>query len=104
MPGVISRISGSVGVISRWPASGPGASKRSDTPPAPLPLDFFSSSWCNGYARHHLNKAVVPVRGDQSWHSEEQTKMKIPVWLKPGLWGAAIGAVAMAIVGFSQLG
>jgi hypothetical protein len=30
--------------------------------------------------------------------------MQIPVWLKPGLWGAACGAVAMAIVGFSQLG
>jgi hypothetical protein len=30
--------------------------------------------------------------------------MKIPVWLKPGLWGAAFGAIAMAIVGFSQLG
>jgi hypothetical protein len=30
--------------------------------------------------------------------------MKIPVWLKPGLWGVAAGAVAMAIVGFWQLG
>ena len=30
--------------------------------------------------------------------------MQIPVWLKPGLWGAACGAVAMAVVGFSQLG
>jgi hypothetical protein len=30
--------------------------------------------------------------------------MQIPVWLKPGLWGAAIGAVGMATVGFSQLG
>lgn len=30
--------------------------------------------------------------------------MQIPVWLKPGLWGAAGGAIAMAIVGFSQLG
>jgi hypothetical protein len=30
--------------------------------------------------------------------------MKIPVWLKPGLWGAAFGGIAMAIVGFSQLG
>jgi hypothetical protein len=30
--------------------------------------------------------------------------MQIPVWLKPGLWGAAVGAVAMATVGFSQLG
>lgn len=30
--------------------------------------------------------------------------MQIPVWLKPGLWGAAAGAALMAIVGFSQLG
>jgi hypothetical protein len=30
--------------------------------------------------------------------------MQIPVWLKPGLWGAAVGAIAMATVGFSQLG
>ena len=30
--------------------------------------------------------------------------MKIPVWLKPGLWGAAFGAIILAIVGFSQLG
>lgn len=30
--------------------------------------------------------------------------MQIPVWLKPGLWGAVAGAIAMAIVGFWQLG
>jgi hypothetical protein len=30
--------------------------------------------------------------------------MKIPVWLKPGIWGAILGAVLMAIVGFAQLG
>lgn len=30
--------------------------------------------------------------------------MQIPVWLKPGLWGAAVGAIGMATVGFSQLG
>jgi hypothetical protein len=30
--------------------------------------------------------------------------MKIPVWLKPGIWGVVLGAIAMAIVGFSQLG
>jgi hypothetical protein len=30
--------------------------------------------------------------------------MTIPVWLKPGAWGAAFGAIAMAVVGFSQLG
>lgn len=30
--------------------------------------------------------------------------MQIPVWIKPGIWGGVLGAVAMAIVGFSQLG
>ena len=30
--------------------------------------------------------------------------MQIPAWLKPALWGAAVGAAAMATVGFSQLG
>jgi hypothetical protein len=30
--------------------------------------------------------------------------MTIPVWLKPGLWGAACGAIVVTFVGFSQLG
>jgi hypothetical protein len=30
--------------------------------------------------------------------------MEFPPALKPGLWGAAAGAVAMAVVGFSYLG
>ncbi len=53
----------------------------------------------------HLGRDyAVPLRGDQSSHSEEKIKMNIPVWLRPGLWGAAVGAVAMATIGFSQLG
>ena len=31
----------------------------------------------------------------------EQAHMKTPEWLKPGLQGAAVGAAALAIVGFS---
>lgn len=27
--------------------------------------------------------------------------MKLPTWLKPGLWGAGVGAIVLAIVGFS---
>jgi hypothetical protein len=46
----------------------------------------------------------VPSRGDQSSHNEEKIKMKVPVWLRPGFWGAAVGAIAMATIGFSQLG
>jgi hypothetical protein len=30
--------------------------------------------------------------------------MQIPVWLKPGFWGAAAGAIAITAVGFSQFG
>ena len=30
--------------------------------------------------------------------------MKIPVWLKPGLLGAACGAIIISYVGFAQLG
>lgn len=46
----------------------------------------------------------MPVRGDQSSHSGKKHPMKIPVWVKPGVWGAVAGAIAMAIIGFSQLG
>jgi dienelactone hydrolase len=31
----------------------------------------------------------------------KETQMNVPEWLKPGLQGAAAGAVALAIVGFS---
>jgi hypothetical protein len=30
--------------------------------------------------------------------------MELPTSVKPGLWGAAAGAIAMAVVGFSYLG
>jgi hypothetical protein len=30
--------------------------------------------------------------------------MNIPVWLKPGIWGAVVGAVAMTTFGFSYMG
>src|ERR1700693_5959499 len=46
----------------------------------------------------------LPMGGDQSSHSAKRNPMQTPVWLKPGLWGAASGAIVMAIVGFSQLG
>jgi hypothetical protein len=31
----------------------------------------------------------------------EATDMKIPEWLKPGAYGAACGAIALAVVGFT---
>ncbi len=30
--------------------------------------------------------------------------MQIPVWTKPALWGVAVGAIGIAILGFSQFG
>ena len=30
--------------------------------------------------------------------------MQMPPWVKPGFWGAVIGAAALAVVGFGQLG
>jgi hypothetical protein len=30
--------------------------------------------------------------------------MQVPVWIKPALWGAVIGAIGIVIVGFSQFG
>jgi hypothetical protein len=30
--------------------------------------------------------------------------MKIPAWVKPGIWGGVIGAIAMTIVGFWSFG
>ena len=44
-------------------------------------------------------KAVLPQRIQR-----KENPMRTPVWIKPGLWGAAVGAVAITILGFSQLG
>src|SRR5687768_3292026 len=30
--------------------------------------------------------------------------MKVPVWIKPAVWGAVFGAVGIMIIGFSQFG
>src|SRR6266851_8997870 len=32
------------------------------------------------------------------------TAMRIPVWVKPGVWGSVVGAIAISILGFSQMG
>ena len=34
----------------------------------------------------------------------KRTSRNIPVWIKPGIWGALFGALAIAIIGFLQLG
>lgn len=30
--------------------------------------------------------------------------MRVPVWIKPGVWGAVIGAIGIMVVGFSWMG
>lgn len=30
--------------------------------------------------------------------------MKVPTWVKPGIWGAVVGAIAIMFVGFWQMG
>ena len=30
--------------------------------------------------------------------------MKVPTWLKPGIWGAVVGAIGIVIIGFWQMG
>ena len=30
--------------------------------------------------------------------------MKVPTWVKPGVWGGVVGAVAIMILGFWQMG
>jgi hypothetical protein len=30
--------------------------------------------------------------------------MRVPVWVKPGVWGSVAGALAISILGFSQMG
>jgi hypothetical protein len=44
------------------------------------------------------------LEGDPSFHSKKANPMEIPSGVKPGLWGAAAGAIAMSVVGFSYLG
>jgi hypothetical protein len=36
--------------------------------------------------------------------AKSKNPMEIPSGVKPGLWGAGVGAIAMAVVGFSYLG
>jgi hypothetical protein len=43
----------------------------------------------------------VQPREEENSFSTEVTDMKIPEWLKPGLYGATCGAIALAVVGFT---
>jgi hypothetical protein len=35
---------------------------------------------------------------------EELLAMRVPVWVKPGVWGTVVGAIAMVIFGFGEMG
>jgi hypothetical protein len=48
--------------------------------------------------------ADMTMGGDPSPYTEKKNPMDIPVWTKPAVWGAVCGAIAMATIGFSQLG
>jgi alpha/beta superfamily hydrolase len=48
-----------------------------------------------------MEEMVFPMRGEVVFSETEETAMKIPEWFKPALLGAAAGAAALAIVGFS---
>jgi hypothetical protein len=71
----------------------------------PIRPGLFSSDWCNGAVAPHFGNYCT-YRWEEIGPPTAQRKipMQIPVWLKPGLWGAVAGAIAMAAVGFSQLG
>lgn len=30
--------------------------------------------------------------------------MRVPVWVKPGVWGSVVGAIAMVVFGFGEMG
>ena len=56
-------------------------------------------------------RATVRIRHPQVSKVEETllfhievTVVKVPTWVKPGIWGAVVGAPAIMIVGFWQMG
>ena len=44
-----------------------------------------------------------PMGGNSSSQSEQRNTMKIPVWLKPGIWGVILGAMeVLPRVGYAK--
>lgn len=52
----------------------------------------------------HLRTQDPTLGGYWSSQSKKEKLMDLPSGIKPGIWGIAIGAIGMAIVGFSYLG
>jgi hypothetical protein len=44
---------------------------------------------------------LILLTGDYFFFCPKENIMQTPEWLKPGLYGAACGAVALAVIGFS---
>ncbi len=55
-----------------------------------------------GHDLSHSESGVVSVR-DRRVRTEDE-EMIMPQWFKPGIIGAVVGAIALAIVGFTSLG
>jgi hypothetical protein len=64
-----------------------------------LPFFVFGDECCVAmYTSRQTRKSRLNSMGSMYL---ERTVMKVPIETKPALWGVAIGAVALAIVGFS---
>ncbi len=55
-----------------------------------------------GHDLSQFESGVVSVR-DRRVRAEDE-EMIMPQWIKPGIFGAVVGAIALAIVGFTSLG
>ncbi len=65
---------------------------------------YFCPADVMGDAHHHI-RTGEPCRCEEiSPPTSKAFPMRIPVWLKPGVWGVVIGGIATAVIGFSQLG
>lgn len=46
-------------------------------------------------------RATFGMENILSPHNRRETDMKVPAWIKPGLWGVVLGAAAAMFIGFN---